>query len=123
VQTNETSGSTRGWFLRPQAYIGSTIEGVYRVGTVGASDSERAISANVEPGNSLHVRLNIEPPNGVFLNAIVPGSWASLFERDDIYETTIHAKLKLVATHSNPMNGSVSPLIVVESAAVIPNRR
>lgn len=114
--------SLRGWMIRPSAHVGESIEGVFKVGLVDVCDASRASEADLNPDDSLYVRLYVE--SGVseltYLNAIATGKVAQLFEPEEILGKTVNAKLKMKATHitGGGIGGGprLVPLIVIESA-------
>jgi TIR domain len=120
MSTGETNSSIRGWVLRPTAHIGKKYDGVFKVGTVSVSDPDRAREAGLDPSDSLYIRLYLEPANGIFINTVVAGDVASIFEADDIEGKVIKANIRLAAVHVNHTDGRSLPIIVVDSAQVRP---
>ena len=120
----EPSGnaSVRGWMLRPSAHIGESTEGVFRVGFVDAPDPSRAKEAGIDPEQSIYARLFVESGSSgpAFLNVMATGKTAELFEREDILDRAINARLRLKATHSTSgvYGEQPVPVIVLEAATL-----
>lgn len=105
------------WVLRPAAHKGQEVVGMFRVGDVRVVDHGRAVSASLDPEDSVFVRLFVEPPTGQFVNAMASGEEATLFEKLDASNAVVRAKIKLVGTHKGEATSDrPSPVIVVASA-------
>jgi hypothetical protein len=107
--------SVRGWMLRPSAHIGESIEGFFKVGFVDVCDPSRAKEAEIDPDQSIYTRLFVE--SGIsglsYLNVMVTGKAAELFERGDIIGKTITGKLTLKTTYSTVNTLGVPQLVPV----------
>ncbi len=110
------NASMRAWMLRPTSHIGEEIDGVFKVGQVDTCDPSRAREAEVDPNDSLFVRLYLEPgTTGVtYINTIASGQTASFFERDDILGKAVAAKLKLKAIHQSFQGSETRPVPVIQ---------
>lgn len=116
-----TTGSLKGWLLRPASHVGETLEGVFKVGVVDVADVDRSTQAGLEPNDAIFVKLYVEPPTGQFLNTIAHGKAAELFEAEDIEGRVVITRLKLTALyHGHGPESRPTPLILVEDAKLRP---
>jgi len=121
VDTGKTGpASFRAWVMRPNAHIGETIDGIFKVGRVDFCDLDRANEAGLDASTCLYVRLYVEPASiGVYLNAIAPDKIASFFENEDVVGKSIISKLTLKTTHlSGTIEQRPVPVIIIESVKV-----
>jgi hypothetical protein len=107
--------SLRGWLARPGAHTEETLEGVFKVGLVGAPDPSRASECGLDPQDSVYVRLFVEPPTGQFVNAMATGKAADVLESEEAEGQVVVAKLRLAAAYQgHGPDDRPSPLIVVD---------
>ncbi len=108
----------RRWHLRPAAHINETSAGLFLVGAVRPSDSNRATLAGMTPGVTLNVRLFFgNSPEGTYINAMVSGELANFFERV-IPNTRIAVKIRLAAVLVE--GETTTPLLVVDDIKELP---
>ena len=109
----------RSWIIRPSGHIGATTTGEFLVGTIAPVRSDRANAAGFQPGEAIFVRLFLgKTPEGRYINAMVGGEAASLFDTITRDSVIVRASIKLAASFQE--GDSIIPLIVIETAEAIP---
>ena len=105
----------RRWNIRPSGHVGETATGDFLVGAIGPVRLDRAKVAGFQPGEAIFVRLFLGPtPEGQYINAMVGGETASLFESVTRDSVIVRASVRLAATFQE--SDSVIPLLVIEDA-------
>ena len=88
------------------------------VGAIAPVRGDRANAAGFQPGEAIFVRLFLgTTPEGRYINAMVGGEAASLFDTITRDTVVVRASIKLAAAFQDGDN--VIPLIVIETAEVI----
>lgn len=104
----------RAWSLRPGGHIGETLRGRFLVGTVSQSRPDRARAADLEPQDTLYIRLFIgTSPEGRYVQVLVSGDIAGFFETVEPDSVLIEATLRLAAVFEE--GDSSIPIIVIDS--------
>ncbi len=115
--SSDLSQMLKTWVLRPAAHKGQELTGTFRVGDVRAVDHSRAVSASLDPDDTLFVRLFVDPPTGQFVNAMASGNVATLFEKLDASNAVVRAKIKLIGAYKTDAGTDrSSPVIIVQTA-------
>ena len=108
----------RSWNIRPSGHIGATTIGEFLVGAIAPVRGDRAEAAGFQPGEAIFVRLFLgTTPEGRYINAMVGGEAASLFETMTRDTVVVRASIKLASAFQDGDN--VIPLIVIETAEVV----
>ena len=109
----------RRWSMRPSGHVGESASGDFLVGTIAPVRLDRAKIAGFQPGEAIFVRLFLgQTPEGQYINAMVGGETASLFESIGRGTVIVRASIKLAATFQE--GDSVIPLLVIENANEVP---
>ena len=109
----------RKWNMRPSGHVGETATGDFLVGAIAPVRLDRAKVVGFQPGEAIFVRLFLgQTPEGQYINAMVGGEAASLFENITRDSVIVRASVKLAATFEE--GDSVIPLLVIESAEETP---
>lgn len=118
VEPGSFASVYRSWQLRPTAHINETVTGRFLIGAVNPTRPDRARTAELEPGETLYVRLFIgSSPEGRYVPTLVTGKVASFFEtvlRDTVQ---IDATLRLAAAFDEGEN--TIPIIVIDEYKVV----
>ena len=87
--------------------------GDFLVGAIGPVRLERAKAAGFQPGEAISVRLFLgQTPEGQYINAMVGGETASLFENITRDSVIVRASVRLAASFQEGDN--MIPLLVIE---------
>ncbi len=115
------AGSLQGWFLRPMSHLGEIFDGTFKVGSVETTDPVRAREAELDPDDTVFVRLYLDPSSATselsFIHTMASGPVASFFETPTLLGKNIRAKVRLKAFHRRD-DGRGFPLVVVDSACL-----
>ena len=116
--SSSIDATVRSWAIRPSGHIGATTTGEFLVGAIAPVRGDRANAAGFQPGEAIFVRLFLgTTPEGRYINAMVGGEAASLFDTITRDTVVVRASIKLAAAFQDGDN--VIPLIVIETAEVI----
>jgi len=113
VDRSSFASTYRTWTLRPVAHIGETVRHRFLVGSVSPSRPDRAIAVELEPGETLYVRLFTgTTPEGHYVPVMVAGEIAAFFEL--VQRDTVHvlATLRLAGTFDDA--GNILPFVVID---------
>ena len=107
----------RRWLLRPAAHVNETSAGLFLVGAVRPSQSDRAVLAGLAPEETLFVRLFFgRNPEGKYIHAMVTGDLADFFEHV-VRDTRIVAKIRHAAVIKE--GEKTTPLLVIDDVKEI----
>ncbi len=108
----------RGWSLRPVGHIGETATAEFLVGTVSPSRTDRAKAADLQPGETLYIRLFLgQTTESSYVPAMVAGENARFFERVKRDTVRIRATLRIAAAFEE--EDRITPLIVIDSYEIL----